>query len=132
MNYSFGLLKPDCVERGIEKKVLEMIESIGLKIIVTKRVRLTKKEVDVIWAPCMKENFYDDLAAFSLSGDCIVFIVKGNNAITKLNNLVGHYDIVKAKNGTIRRRFGKSVMKNIIHSTGDEKTFWIEALLFFK
>ena len=67
MNYSFGLLKPDCLKRGIEKEVLTAIESVGLEIVAIKRVRLTKKEVDVIWAPCLKEDFYNDLLEFSLS-----------------------------------------------------------------
>lgn len=112
MNYSFGLLKPDCFKRGIEKEVLMAIKSAGLEIVAVKRVRLTKKEVNIIWAPCLKENFYNDLLGFSLSGDCIVFIAKGNNAITKLNDLVGHYDPAKARKNTIRHRLGISLMEN--------------------
>ena len=131
MNYSFGLLKPDCLKRGIEKEVLTTIESVGLEIVAVKRVRLIKKEVDVIWASCLKEDFYNDLLEFSLSGDCIVFIVKGDDAITKLNDLVGHYDPERAKKGTIRHQFGISLMENVIHSTSTEEIFWKEVFLFY-
>ena len=131
MNYSFGLLKPDCLKRGIEKKVLTAIETVGLEIIAIKRIRLTKQEVDVIWAPCLTEDFYEELLKFSLSGDCIIFIVKCDDAIAILNNLVGHYEPTRAEKDTIRYRFGKSVMENVIHSTATEEMFWQEISLFF-
>lgn len=131
MKYSFGLLKPDCLRRGIEKEILAEIEASGLKIIAIKRLRLTKKEIDVIWAPCVKEDFYEELLKFSTSGDCIVFIVKGDNAINKLSNLVGHWDRRQAEKHTIRHRYGTSPMENIIHSSATQGDFWKEVLLFF-
>lgn len=131
MKYSVGLLKPDCLKRGIEKEVIEAIEAVGLKIVAIKRVRLTKKEVDVIWASCLTENFYEELLKFSLSGDCIVFIAKGDDAVTRLNNLVGHREPIRAEKDTIRHRFGRSVLENVIHSTATEETFWKEVSLFF-
>jgi len=132
MNYSFGLLKPDCTKRGLEKEVFKMIESAGLKIIANKRVRLGKKEVNIVWASCVKEDFYEEMLEFSLSGDSIVFIVEGEDAIARLNNLVGHYDPAIAKEGTIRKRFATSLMENLIHSSSNEKDFWEETILFFE
>lgn len=132
MNYSFGLLKPDCTKRGLEKEVFKMIESAGLKIIANKRVRLGKKEVNIVWALCVKEDFYEEMLEFSLSGDSIVFIVEGEDAIARLNNLVGHYDPAIAKEGTIRKRFATSLMENLIHSSSNEKDFWEETILFFE
>jgi len=132
MNYSFGLLKPDCTKRRLEKEVFKMIESAGLKIIANKRVRLGKKEVDIVWASCVEEDFYEEMLEFSLSGDSIVFIVEGEDAIARLNNLVGHYDPAIAKEGTIRKRFATSLMENLIHSSSNEKAFWEETILSFE
>ena len=131
MNYSFGLLKPDCLKRGIEKKVLAIIEAAGLEIIAIKRVRLTKKEVDIIWSSLSKEDFYEEFLKFCLSGDCMVFIVKGHDAIVKLNDLVGHWDPKRAEKHTIRHQYGTSVMENVIHSSATEEAFWKEVSLFF-
>ena len=131
MEYSFGLLKPDCLKRGIEKEVLAIIEAIGLEIVAIKRVRLTKKEVDVIWAPCLIEDFYEELLKFSLSDYCMAFVVKGDDAIARLNDLVGHYEPTQEERDTIRYRFGRSVMENVIHSSATEELFWREVLLFF-
>lgn len=131
MNYSFGLLKPDCLKRGLEKKILAEIETIGLRIIAVKRVRLTKKEVDAIWSSCIRENFYEEFLKFSTSGDCIVFIAKGDDAIVKLSNFVGHWDPKRAKKHTIRHRYGTSAMENVIHSSATKEAFWKEVSLFF-
>ncbi len=131
MDCSFGLLKPDCFKRDLEEEVLNEITAAGLEIAAAKRVRLTKEEVDVIWASCLSEDFYDKLIEFSVSGDCLAFIVRGNDAIARLGNLIGHYDPDKAEEETIRRRFGTSMMENIIHSANDREEFLRESLLFF-
>lgn len=49
MEKSFGLLKPDCLRRGIEQEVLNHISTSGLQIINQKRVRLTEEQVCIIW-----------------------------------------------------------------------------------
>lgn len=123
MDCSFGLLKPDCLKRGIEKKVLSEIKITGLEIVAVKHIRLTRKEIDIIWEPCQKEDFYNDLLKFSLSGDCLVFIVRGEDAINRFTDLVGHYEPTRARKDTIRHRFGISAMENVIHGTNNEKTF---------
>lgn len=131
MDYAFGLLKPDCLKRSIEKDVLAVIKALGLEIIAGKLARLTKKEIDIIWAPCIGEYFYEDMLDFSMSGDSLVFIVRGQDAINRLTKLVGHYEPALAEPDSIRHRFGVSAMENVIHSTANEETFWTEALLFF-
>ena len=131
MERTFGLLKPDCLKRGIEKEVLAVIESIGLRIIETKRVRLTEEDIDIIWVSCISMQFYHDLVEFFLSGDCLVFLAEGDNAIERLNELVGYYEPEEAEEGTIRHRFGTSAIENIIHRTSDKGTFEKETARFF-
>ena len=78
MDYSFGLLKPDCLKRNIEKQILAEIEAAGLSIVAKKRVRLTRCDVDAVWPTCRPESFYEDMVDFSTSGDCLAFIVRGD------------------------------------------------------
>ena len=131
MNQSFGLLKPDCLERGIQEDIFKMIRSFDLKIIKMKKVQLNEKNVDAIWSSCRNEYFYKDMVRFLTSGKCIVFLVEGEDAINRLNVLVGHYDPLKAGKGTIRGPFGCSAMENVIHSSLNEEAFQREANLFF-
>lgn len=131
MNYSSGLLKPDCLKRGIEQKVLVAIEATGLRIIATKRVRLTQEQIAIVYKGCIEEAFYPELLAFFLSSDCMAYIVEGHNAIETLNRAVGHQQPALAREESIRYRFGLSVKENIIHSVEAEEMFWEEVLLFF-
>ena len=131
MEQSFGLLKPDCLKRGLEGEVFALIKSSGLRLIAVRRVRLTEENVGVIWPSCTGEDFYEEMVRFSTSGDSIVFIVEGEGAIDRLTKLVGHYDPMKAEKGTIRQLLGASAMENIIHSTSDAKTHEREMAIFF-
>jgi len=131
-NVSFGLLKPDCLKRNLVDEVFSMIELQGFKIIAQKQVRLKKEHVDLIWKPCIGQWFYNEMIEFSTSSDCIVFLAEGDDAINRLNDLVGHYDPEKACEGTIRRKYGISCMENIIHSSTDETTYKEETTLFFQ
>lgn len=131
MSRSFGLLKPDCLKRGIQKDVFRIIRFSGLKIVKAKKVQLNEQNVASIWPTCKKEDFYEDMVRFSMSGICIAFIAEGENAIERLNELVGYHDPLQAKKGSIRALFGSSKMENIIHSSSCKDTFEKETLLFF-
>lgn len=130
MEYSFGLLKPDCLRRGITSLVVDEIRQAGLTFVIAKGRILTKKQVRTIWKPCIKEEFFPRMLEFQTSGISLVFIVKGDNAISILNELVGPYD--PAKGNGIRHRYGTSKMENVIHSTKDAGTFMNESSLFFQ
>lgn len=130
MGYSFGILKPDCLKRGIEEEAISLIECSGLRVISFKRVRLTREDVGAIWPSCREMEFYGDMVDLFLSGDCIVFLVEGEDAIKQLNDVVGHFDPEKAEVGTIRRLLGTSPMENVIHSSLDEEAYEKEKSLF--
>lgn len=131
MERSFGLLKPDCLKRGLEREVLAFIESSGLEIVAIKTVRLTRAHVDTIWSSCRPMAFYEKMVEFSTSDDCIVFIAQGKEAISRLTALIGHYDPAKAQKGTVRQLFGTSLMENIAHSSSNTEMYEKEVSLFF-
>ena len=131
MSLSLGLLKPDCIKRNLQEKVLTMIKFSNLKIVKIKTVQLKEQDIDIIWSSCKNEYFYNDMIKFSMSDKCIVFVVEGENAIERLNFLVGYHDPYRAEVGTIRNTFGTSKMENIIHSCLDKNAFEKEYSLFF-
>lgn len=131
MNYSLGILKPDCLARSLDKQVLSIIEQNGLMLVATKRLRLTEHDVAAVYENCLKEDFWQGLLDSFVVGDSLIFVVQGLNAIQSLNDLVGFCEPGKAGNHTIRGRFGKDIRYNVIHSTANESTFWKEASHFF-
>lgn len=79
MSYAFGLLKPDCVKRGLVQEVMNIITLAGLQVVASKRVRLTKGQCAIVWPVCTKQTYWEEMLEFSLSEDSVVFIVKGDN-----------------------------------------------------
>ena len=131
MWYSLGIMKPDCVERKLIDRVLSMIRRAGLKVVVVKMLSLTQDDIDIVYSRCKYKEFYSDMSAFLLSGDVCVYVIKGKNAINKLNMLVGETDPKLASPSTIRGELGESLRRNITHSSMNEESFWREIEIFF-
>ena len=53
---------------------------------------------------------------------CMVLIYEGNNAISKIRNVLGPTDPTKAHAGTVRRDFGHNVMVNTAHASDSLKS----------
>lgn len=132
MRYSFGLLKPDCLERNLVGKAFELIQSRGLRIVYLKQTKLNRKDVEFLYSRCLKSTFFENLVNFMTSGDVIIYLVKSdtkNDAISILNSVTGFTDPSGAKPNTLRG-LGESVCRNIAHSTADRESFWSEVIYF--
>lgn len=124
MRYSLSILKPDCQERGLTEEVRSLIEGGGFRIILEKRVRLSRDDVICIYGHCCQAEFFEGMAEFLQSGDVVVIVVgcEEGNAFERLNRLVGHTDPAEARVGTIRK-LGESIRRNLAHSSADETAF---------
>jgi nucleoside-diphosphate kinase len=125
------MLKPDCVERGLSEDVFKLLELYGFKIIIKKRLRLTQSKIDILYDRCRDKDFYPGMLSFLLSGDVIVYIVECQNAINRLNEIVGDTNPENASPNSIRGKYGQSVRRNITHSSMNEESFWKELHIFF-
>ncbi|MDP3052334.1 MAG: nucleoside-diphosphate kinase [bacterium] len=128
--YSLGLLKPDCIQRGLTETILEMVRATGLEIVATRTLTLTKENVEIFYKGYREDDYFDSLLQFMQSGPVIGFIVKGENAIEVLNELVGFTEPSKAKPGTIRA-MGIDVCYNLAHSSHSKLDFLREAKVIF-
>lgn len=128
MKYSFGILKPDCVRRDLIDQAFEVVRARGLKVIFSKKIRLTSESAQFLYNRCRESNFFENLIYFMTSGDVVVYVVEALNgecAIKTLNSATGHTNPAQAKPNTLRS-LGFDVCENIAHSTTDEQTFWLE------
>lgn len=131
MRYSLGIMKPDCVERGLIDRVLSMVINAGLKVMAVKILCLKQSDIDIVYERCKYKEFYKDMSAFLLSGDVCIYVVEGSDAINRLNVLVGETNPLLADSGTIRGELGESLRRNITHSSMNEDSFWKELNVFF-
>ena len=132
MKYSFGVLKPDCIERGLVQTAFRLMSGRGLEVVYHKQQRLNRKDAEFLYARCRQSSFFPDLVEFMTSGDVVIYVVEslnGGDAIRTLNSVVGHTDPTQAKPGTIRG-LGESVRRNLSHSTIDTRTFTREVQYF--
>lgn len=128
--YSLLLLKPDCIQRGLAEIILAKVRAAGLEIVATKTLKLTKKDVEIFYKDVRNDGYFDGLSQFMQSGPVTGFIVKGENAIAILNELVGFTEPSKAKAGTIRS-MGIDIRRNLAHSSNSKLAFLREARVIF-
>ena len=58
-------------------------------------------------------------------------ILKKDNAVEDYRTLIGATDPAKAEEGTIRKRFAKSLQSNAVHGSDSDENAKIEAGFFF-
>lgn len=131
-SFSFGVLKPDCVQRGLVERAFALITERGLRVILRKKIIFSRTDVAFLYRRLIEKDFFPRLADFMTSAEIIVFVVQSenSNAIHELNSVTGHTDPAQAKPKTLRR-MGENICRNISHSSSDEVTAREDFLYFF-
>ena len=128
---TLSIIKPDAVERNLESKIKDIFIKNNLKIIKSKKVKITKEEASEFYKIHQTKPFYNDLCNYLSSGPIVVMILEGENAVSKNRQLMGATDPQKAENGTIRKLYGISIDKNSVHGSDSIDNGKIEIDFFF-
>ena len=129
---TLSIIKPDAVERNLEGKIKNFFKINNLKILKTKKVKISKEEATEFYKVHQKKPFYNDLCNYLSSGPIIAMILEGENAISKNRQLMGATDPTKAEEGTLRKMYGLSIDKNSVHGSDSIKNAKNEINFFFK
>jgi nucleoside-diphosphate kinase len=132
MANTLGIIKPDAVRRKLAGKIISKIENAGLILRGMKVLKLSREEAQKFYAVHESKPFYKSLVEFMTSGPIIVMVIGGHGSIEKWRELMGATDPAKAKYNTIRREYGTSVEKNVVHGSDSEETAKAEVAFFFK
>ncbi|MCL2180037.1 MAG: nucleoside-diphosphate kinase [Treponema sp.] len=54
---------------------------------------------------------------------CMILVYEGVNAVTKIRDVLGPTDPLKAPDGTVRREFGSNVMVNTAHASDSSESY---------
>lgn len=127
--YSLGLIKPDATDHYHE--IFSVIEKRGLKIIAHKEILLDQQSLKEIYQEIIKKSYFQSFCEFIMSGRCIAFVVRGENAVKSLNKIVGNVNPCEAKVRTLRNIFGSDIRRNAIHSSKNKKHFKRELKILF-
>ena len=132
LEQSLSIIKPDAVERNLEKEIKLFFEKNGLKIVKSKKVQITKDEAAEFYKVHQTKPFYQKLCAYLSSGPIVVMILEGEDAILKNRQLMGSTDPNKAGEGTLRKLYGISIDKNSVHGSDSIENGIKEINFFFK
>ena len=129
---TLSIIKPDAVERNIDNKIKTFFEENNLKILKSKKVKISKEEASKFYKVHQTKPFYDDLCNYLSSGPIVVMILEGENAVSKNRKLMGSTDPLKAEEGTLRKMYGISIDKNSVHGSDSVENGKVEIDFFFK
>jgi nucleoside-diphosphate kinase len=128
---TFSIIKPDATERNLTGAVNAVIEGAGLRIVAQKRIRMTRREAETFYAIHRERPFFGELVDFMISGPVVVQVLEGENAVGKYREIMGATNPENAAEGTIRKKFAKSVGENTVHGSDSVENAKIEITQFF-
>jgi len=128
---TFSIIKPDATKRNITGKVIDRLESAGLRVIASKRIHMTKEQAGGFYAVHKERPFFNDLVTFMASGPVVVQVLEGENAIAKNREVMGATNPADAAPGTIRADFAESIDANSVHGSDAPETAAEEIKYFF-
>ena len=117
METTLCIIKPDAVKNGFEDKINEKIISSGLKIIQSKKTLLTEEIASDFYKEHAHKPFFNELVEFITSGEVVVQILEGEDAIKSYRSLMGSTNPEEAQEGTLRKLFAESLSKNAVHGS---------------
>ena len=132
LEQTLSIIKPDAVERNLDGEIKSFYEKNNLKIIKSKKVKISKEEASEFYKVHQTKPFYDSLCEYLSSGPIIVMILEGENAVSKNRQLMGATDPLKAEEGTLRKMYGISIDKNSVHGSDSIENAKTEIDFFFK
>ena len=129
---TLSIIKPDAVERNLENKIKSFFQKNNIKILKSKKVKISKEEASEFYKIHQTKPFYDKLCNYLSSGPIVAMILEGENVISKNRQLMGATDPTKAEEGTLRKMYGLSIDKNSVHGSDSIENGKIEIDFFFK
>jgi len=129
---TLSIIKPDAIERSLESKIKSFLEKNELKIVKSKKVKISKEEAFEFYKVHQTKAFYNELCNYLSSGPIVVMILEGENAVLRNRQLMGATDPAKAEDGTLRKMYGISIDKNSVHGSDSLENGKKEIDFFFK
>ncbi|RZJ30833.1 MAG: nucleoside-diphosphate kinase [Flavobacterium sp.] len=130
-NRTFTMLKPDAVEAGNIGGILNMITEGGFRIVSMKLTQMTVADAQKFYEIHSERPFYGELVEFMSRGPIVAAILEKDNAVEDFRTLIGATNPEQAAEGTIRKRYAKSIGENAVHGSDSDENAAIESAFHF-
>ena len=128
---TFSIIKPDAVQSGSTGAILTDLDSAGFRFVAIRQQSITKRQAEGFYAVHRERPFFNDLTDFMSSGPLFLMVLEKENAIADLRKLMGATNPANADEGTIRKKYARSLQENAIHGSDGEDTAAFEIGYWF-
>ena len=128
---TLSIIKPDATRRNLTGKIIAKFEDAGLRVIASRRLRLSQADAEAFYGVHRERPFFPSLVAFMTSGPVVVQVLEGESAIAKNREVMGATNPANAAPGTIRKEFAESIEANSVHGSDAPETAAFEIPYFF-
>jgi nucleoside-diphosphate kinase len=129
---TFSIIKPDATRRNLTGAVTRMLEEAGLRVVASKRIKMTREQAEGFYAVHKERPFFADLVGFMISGPVVVQVLEGEDAVKRNREIMGATNPENADEGTIRKTYAESIEANSVHGSDSDENAAIEIAYFFK
>jgi nucleoside-diphosphate kinase len=128
---TFSIIKPDATRRNLTGKIIAKFEDAGLRVVASKRIRMTRAQAEGFYAVHKDRPFYGELVEQMIAAPVVVQVLEGENAILKNREVMGATNPANAAPGTIRKEFALNMGENSVHGSDAPETAAQEIKFFF-
>jgi nucleoside-diphosphate kinase len=131
MQETLIILKPDCMEKRIAGEVITRFENAGFEIVASKVTQLDGPILREHYAHVADLPFFPEIEAFMSQSPVMPMILRGDDVIAKVRELLGPTNSKDAPKGTIRGDLGTDMMRNVAHASDGPESAAAEKARFF-
>lgn len=133
------ILKPDVAEKPASRAILIKLIAAALCPVRLQLMQLTRTEVIKLYDAHSGRSYFARNVDFMTSGPCFVMVLEGEDAITRLRELVGPTDpdiarrtaLGELKPWSLRALYGVELPRNAIHASATVEEAKREIAIFF-
>ena len=128
---TFSIIKPDATKRNLTGAVTKKLEDAGLRVVASKRIRMSQEQAEGFYAVHKERPFFGELVEFMMSEPVVVQVLEGEDAVAKNREVMGATNPAEAAEGTIRKEYALSLGENSVHGSDGPDTAAQEIKYFF-
>jgi nucleoside-diphosphate kinase len=129
---TFSIIKPDATRRNLTGGITKMLEDAGLRVVASKRIRMTREQAEGFYAVHRDRPFFNSLVDFMTTGPVVVQVLEGENAVARNREVMGATNPAEAAEGTIRKTYAESIEANSVHGSDSDENAKVEIDFFFR
>ena len=128
---TFSIINPDATRRNLTGAGTKMLEDAGLRVVASKRIKMTREQAEGFYAVHKERPFFGELVDFMISGPVVVQVLEGENAVKLNRDVMGATNPADAEEGTIRKTYAESIEANSVHGSDSDENAKTEIEFFF-